>query len=355
MSRIKDLKEKHPLLALSIADVLTLIDPTDQNKYIGMMGKIVKNRLEERFKGHESYKTEIANLIGNPSVKNESYGYAFILYQMLDMIGGNSNIEIFKTFIELNERGVIENKDIQQYNSIEDIQGAISLVELKEMDKEMASQVVRIFEDDEWLVVRPLTFEASCKYGAGTKWCTTATTSPEHFHRYWSRGALIYMINKKTGYKIATQKYYDENDRSTLWNAADQEVNWADVNVPSYIFEGVRDQLMLEVTNKSLCSPEIQDRVETVCFGYRKSLYVTDVDAVTPLDLRVGVEYPQRLDTAILNALRENVEEAINNELIPEPVPPIESEQSSDEPVEMVERNLRFEEALNTLLARRGR
>lgn len=350
MSRIKDLKEKHPLLALSIADVLTLIDPTDQNKYIGMMGKIVKNRLEERFKGHESYKTEIANLIGNPSVKNESYGYAFILYQMLDMIGGNSNIEIFKTFIELNERGVIENKDIQQYNSIEDIQGAISLVELKEMDKEMASQVVRIFEDDEWLVVRPLTFEASCKYGAGTKWCTTSTTSPEHFHRYWSRGALIYMINKKTGYKIATQKYYDESDRSTLWNAADQEVNWADVNVPSYIFEGVRDQLMLEVTNKSLCSPEIQDRVETVCFGYIKSLYVSDVD-VAPIDLRIAHEQPQRLDAAILNALRENVEEAINDELISEPSPTVE-EPVQDEPIFG---GLRFEEALSAILARRGR
>lgn len=361
MSRIKDLKEKYPALSLSIADLLEMIDPTEQNKYLPMLGKIVNKSVEDRWGGEEAYKEEVNRLLGiNSYTKDKSGFYSYVLYQFLDMMGGVHNLNTFKKFVELNERGVVENKDIQQYKTWEDLQAAISLVELKEMDKEMATQVVKIFEDDTWLVVRPLTFESSCKYGAGTKWCTTATSEPNHFYRYWNRGALVYILNKQTGYKIATQKYYDENDRSTLWNAADREINWDDADVPSYIFDVVRKELLSKTTNRELCTPEIKDRVEEVCLGRKKHLYVGSIDVAAMEGEMIIANQPQvqRLDTALLNALRVDMDTAVHNEMAETEQLIEESEQPTYvDATDNIQEEMRinFEQALNELLARRVR
>ena len=67
----------------------------------------------------------------------------------------------------------IENKDVTSYSSVEDLRSAITLASLKKISKELESQVIKEFEDDTWVCVRPLTFSSSAKYGSGTKWCTT--------------------------------------------------------------------------------------------------------------------------------------------------------------------------------------
>ena len=322
MSRIKDLKEKYPETALSMADIMQLIDPTEQNKYLGMLGNIFHSRVKDRT-GTEANLKELRMFLQTylpPAVVDTiPDNQVWMTYVMIDYMGGSSDLQTISKFIEMNERGVIENKDVQTYRTLDDLQHAIAAAELKVMDKEMATQIHRIFEDDEWLVIRPLTFESSCKYGAGTKWCTTAASEPQHFFRYWDRGALIYIINKQTSFKVAAQKYHDENDRSTLWNAADREINWADVDVPLNIFIAVKDEIYKKNTNRSLCSQEIIDRVEEVCLGKKKPQYIT---ADMPTErFRIWADEPNnvRLDEALLNALRNtlgnDMAEAINNEL----------------------------------------
>ena len=54
------------------------------------------------------------------------------------------------------------------------------------------------YEDDKWVIVRPLTFASSVKYGASTRWCTTYQAEKQYFERYWRQGILIYFINKTT-------------------------------------------------------------------------------------------------------------------------------------------------------------
>ncbi len=48
----------------------------------------------------------------------------------------------------------------------------MSLADLKMVDKEMEKQIEKLFEDEQWLVLKPLSYLASKKYGASTKWCT---------------------------------------------------------------------------------------------------------------------------------------------------------------------------------------
>ena len=72
----------------------------------------------------------------------------------------------------------------------------LSIASLKMFNKELRNQVVVDYDSDEWLLIRPITFESSIKYGAGTKWYTTSESNPDHFFRYSKRGCLIYIINK---------------------------------------------------------------------------------------------------------------------------------------------------------------
>lgn len=64
--------------------------------------------------------------------------------------------------------------------------------------KDIKSKVNKIYDDENILVIQPLSKEASCYYGANTKWCTSATAEEENrFEHYTSDGNLLfYMIFK---------------------------------------------------------------------------------------------------------------------------------------------------------------
>lgn len=74
-----------------------------------------------------------------------------------------------------------------------------------------------------WFLVRPLTYEASKKYGSSTKWCTTEKHNSNYFYRYY-KNILVYCINRKTGYKVAMNHIVYDNETS-FWNATDQRVD----------------------------------------------------------------------------------------------------------------------------------
>ena len=219
----KELKAKHPVLALSVIDLLAMIDPTSNNKYLGLLSQLIQNRMTNRIE-HESVEEfqRIATRDGYPDaiVKNAPTEQLYLTY-VLDAVIDPDTIRAVNEFIDLNERKLIEQNDILKYKTLQEIQDAVSLAHIKAIDKTMASEIIRIHEDDEWLILRPLTFAASCKYGASTKWCTTAINEPHHFYRYWNRGTLIYILNKKGIDKIASENKSFENE-------LDQETNKSD-------------------------------------------------------------------------------------------------------------------------------
>lgn len=67
----------------------------------------------------------------------------------------------------------------------------------KKESKEAKKDSVKLYEDDNILVVKPLTHKASCYYGSGTKWCTTMAGTPSYFDQYTRQGNLYYIILKK--------------------------------------------------------------------------------------------------------------------------------------------------------------
>ena len=69
----------------------------------------------------------------------------------------------------------------------------------------------KLYEDDKFLLVIPYTHEASCKYGAGTKWCTTGRDDKgsKWFEKHDKVGALGYLIikDKELSDKVDSSKF----------------------------------------------------------------------------------------------------------------------------------------------------
>jgi hypothetical protein len=146
----------------------------------------------------------------------------FLIYRILSN-WNSDEIRLINKFKELNERNLIEQNDVTKYKSFYELENQVSLSELKLVDKEIEKQVIKIYEDETWLILKPLSWEASKKYGTNSKWCTTSEGNPDYFLRYASNGVLIYILDKKTGYKIACHN--NESEGLSFWDQKDIRVD----------------------------------------------------------------------------------------------------------------------------------
>jgi hypothetical protein len=98
-------------------------------------------------------------------------------------------------------------KNVFGYNNIEDLLSVINQPSKREQEKHIRDKEIRIvLENNDVLVVEPLTERASFKYGANTKWCTTMTRDGivgikrNRFNQYFNniKSHMIYFIDKRT-------------------------------------------------------------------------------------------------------------------------------------------------------------
>jgi len=265
MSRIDELKKQHPSYAMSAVDIYKMMSPDQSSKYIEMLIKLDKTK---EFNEPDAYRRQMIEYMVGWGI-DYNYLETFDL-ETLNMFFLSINnlmgdkIKLFTKFASLNERKLIENNDVTSYSSWGDIEQAVSLAEIKLIDKETAKQIKKIYEDDEWLSLRPLSLEASMKYGANTKWCTT-TESGQYYARYSLRGILIYNINKKTGYKVACFKNIDQayDNEFSWWDVTDKRIEALDSEAPSAVLEAIRNEIKSRsVPNQLLMTKAEHDKLE---------------------------------------------------------------------------------------------
>ena len=256
MSLIKTLKNS-PQYQLNIVDIIEQLIPGKKTKYVELMLRLMKNTID--LNHHVgSLKYELSNTYGieRESMENLDTLPLLVYYNFLSQTFSSSDIAMIQKFCDYNERGVIVNNDVSTYKSFDEIMVSIGLAEMKELEKELEAQVIKIFEDDEWVLVKPLTFHASKKYGSSTRWCTTMENEPSYFLDYTKNGILIYTINKRTGFKVATH-YHIENNLLTFWDQPDKQVDSMRCGLPKFILEKIEDEITLCVTpNYFLLSDE---------------------------------------------------------------------------------------------------
>jgi hypothetical protein len=253
MSRIDELKKQHKDLALNDLDLMKMVMPDQAIKYVEVLAKLAKSKYKEiaiAHDGEDNLRTACLSALAGWGI---DYNYLetletpvlWMLWNRMETLLGQSNFKLFIKFANLNERGLISNNDVTSYKSFNEIEQAVSLAEIKLIDKELEKQIIKVHEDDEWLLLKPLSLEASMKYGASTKWCTTSEGG-KYFANYSKWGILIYCLNKKTGYKFASFKNLDRDrdNEFSFWNPADSKIDPLDtMEIPTEILAIIRKEV----------------------------------------------------------------------------------------------------------------
>lgn len=209
----------------------------------------LRKKYSDKFK---EYPDTLDIILNSSDLASSNFKYAdFVLRELhpnssLDEI--EQIIEAVKDFDRFKQS--LEVKDINQY----DLDGLMNALHQHEKTSKSQTKSVnpseakKIFEDDNILIVRPLTHKASCKYGSGTKWCTTTRDEPSYFNNFTVKNqALYYVILKKFSsdnkfYKIAihmspiSETWYDATDQKM----SDREKEVFNLGAPKVI-ETIKD------------------------------------------------------------------------------------------------------------------
>lgn len=235
MSVIKNLKndKKYQINIVEIVEKLLL--PDQKTKYV----ELFLNLLIKEF-NHISVKNSFKSMEESDLIK-------LIISNMIlkmpcssgDLI--KDKLETLNDYIFYNEKKLTEKNDITKFKSFEELEDENDKAEIRYNKNKLKNEIINIYEDNEWLIIRPLTHFSSLKYGSNTQWCTSSKDNPHVFYDYAYKKILIYCINKMTNEKFAFEKSIkdiirelDSSD-TNFWNSNDKKTDSLFLNIPEYI------------------------------------------------------------------------------------------------------------------------
>ena len=316
MSRIRDLKTDTNN-NFNIVEVIEVFTPNGKSKYVDMLLRIMFNTPNLKEHGDEiiEYITNQYDFVNKEDLKKFSPIQLLLMYKFVDTYFNSDDLNNYKKFCEYNERNLIDQNDLSKYRSFEDIVTQVNIADIKVEMKELESEVVRVHEDDEWLLVRPTTFLASKKYGSNTKWCTTSENNPEYFLKYAERGVLIYCMNKKTGYKVASFYSLKKSDPEfSFWNQKDEKIESMDSELSDSMLRIIREVSKDPKTtsNRRLLN---ETQLEKENKNLEKYMKRTKIQEIV---MEYGVRDQPKIVNSISNRLSNRIQNALRREEIEE-------------------------------------
>lgn len=227
MAKLKELYDEK--YVINFVDICASFDPSKTNKYVPYMLKLLEGYIADVRKDYETT----------------------TLLQIKELVCD---------FHDLAERNQIENKDIYSYESFEVLDRIVQEGKSKITESQIKKKETNVlFENDEFLIVRPLSIRSSRLYGATTKWCTASDRHDfeSHFERYAGNGILVYFINKKGDPKfdrMAKVAFHNETDFNnssniTIWDVEDKQLSTSDMTnligrtIPFNVYEVIQNEL----------------------------------------------------------------------------------------------------------------
>lgn len=177
-----------------------------------------------------------------------------------------------KPFLEvkdINQMNVSQLFDLYNQDRNLDLRARHEVTKAEQKGAEVA------YIDDDWAIVVPKTFEASCFYGQFTKWCTTARDDTSYFYDYSQKAPLYIVIHRHSSHKYQFFFHPGEYD---FRNEIDHAVFPWDVPLSPPAKQFFRDVcgakgLTTDELNAQLSAgvppEEVFDYVGPLQFGYR--------------------------------------------------------------------------------------
>ena len=142
--------------------------------------------------------------------------------------------EYLPIFDKLSKANKLEIKDINKYKSLSELYNVIAdyvgnnktISKQDEIRKEKSGSK-KIYEDNRFLVIQPLTEEAACYYGKGTQWCTASTDGNNMFNSYNSIGPLYIIMDKTKRNKLGDyEKYQIHFETAQFMDSSDNDIDF---------------------------------------------------------------------------------------------------------------------------------
>ncbi len=236
---LKRLKKENDFLNLSLIEIISSIDPSKTKKYTQFLVKMIKKDMKSRL-GTQKY-DEL-----NPHWEKVSSKFdweknqmkSIITLQLLKHLFPYDGITNFVTFCEFSEKKMIDDNDISKYSTWEKIQSENYFAQNKEELKKCKKDIKIILDNEDYLILKPLSHLSSVKYGYNTKWCTAALNDPDYFYNHSYDGILIYVIDKITNKKFAFyRKGIFKNSGLQVYNSEDERIDSYQTGIPRDVLE----------------------------------------------------------------------------------------------------------------------
>ena len=245
MAQLDKLKKENPELSINIIDILRKFDPSDTGKFTPFLIKQFTEHVKEGTETliEQEVKHAMDTLIPNANHIEQMF-FRIMIYNI-----GIENLHNLWEFDKHLKSNRVEEKDIQKYETWDDITNSVYLADLKVKEKELRGQIDILYDKDGWFVLKPLSLEASLAYGAGTKWCTASKNNPNYFYQYCTRGLLVYIMNRNNGYKVAMfaepKENFSKDKRIKLdisfWDVVDNKTESLELDISTEVMDVLRD------------------------------------------------------------------------------------------------------------------
>jgi hypothetical protein len=306
--------KQHPhTLGLDNYTLIKYILGNKTNKYLPLIVKQIHNVSEDMMKKYQGgVNDEYVGYLKNFNLEDSVLGVLpdkhrlSVLWYFRNLSEVGLDMKMLLEFDEMMENNLIHETDLTKYDNFSKIQEQLNIAYTKKILKEERSLVDVVFENDEWLSIRPLTFESSKKYGAGTKWCTTSENNPHHFYRYSDMGVLIYLYNKLNNRKFGIHFNMEESKSGSpfgiqIYNEVDDRIDSSDARIQFEVMDQIKQNIGLEIGEPSQTTVTyIKNKYPDIWERYWAEYYDTKEAAIRMINTQIqNIDEVQTIDIPI--------------------------------------------------------
>ena len=192
LETIADSREYYPNISDNDFNRIIALDPTFKREKdkLGNYGKWLLSLFSKGQLQNEGHVKDLLNRF--ESVKNNLKQRDIMRYKSLEEVDNMLNNED-------------SYKDLSKRQELRQVQKAVHRTNVNK-------EASKVFEDSKWEVWVPHTYNASCKLGRGTTWCTASTESDYYYNRYKQQyGGEYYILINKQNPKEKYQFHFESN------------------------------------------------------------------------------------------------------------------------------------------------
>ena len=294
---------------------------------------ILEGRKEDAIRKYGEEHRELINLLSDADPSGNNKYLNWMVGASLGELEDNNNIPTADTVAKKvkdfhQQLPRIEKKDIGSYKTFAEFVLVVDEALAKAKEKRVAKEAAKVFENDDIVVYAPFTVEASCKYGAGSKWCIAATGGAgdtiTHFDSYSRHSNFYFLINKNMSpnnggderrhYKYALQWRFDNGQEDlTWWDAQDSSHN----SPPNWVTDEVMSAI--RAYNPSHTRKKLNKQIESYVAEPKSRDYMKYRDYLSDKQRKKAVDYiinNENLDFESFNKISKDLDETLKSKFM---------------------------------------